>query len=201
MATSARASQRGSSPSRRRRQALVHDTASISRPTPTIRRKAKNTGSTGGCRSKASSPVTSPSSACRRYSDASPGTAISKRLLRVASSGMPNSTAGTPRPVCQMPSIAASLAGWCSSVFRPWASPAAICRGISAAASTTPVLSAARTSAPRSCRSQRYADSPASRNATVSPEASSICVKRYGNDGLKMIASQLAGCARPSIIT
>ena len=44
-----------------------HDTSSISMPMPTITRKAKNTGATGGCRpSNWSSPATSPSGSWRR---------------------------------------------------------------------------------------------------------------------------------------
>ena len=62
IATSARASQRGGSPRRRSCQAAHHDTSSISRPMPTITRKAQNTGATGGCASGNSlRPRTSPS--------------------------------------------------------------------------------------------------------------------------------------------
>ena len=47
------------------------------------------------------------------------------------------------------------------------------------------------TSSPRSPRSNRQADSPAIRKRTVSAEASSMCVSRYGNDGLKITLHQL----------
>lgn len=50
IATSMRASQRGTWPRRHSSSAPSQDTASISRPRPTMTRKAKKTGATGGCR-------------------------------------------------------------------------------------------------------------------------------------------------------
>lgn len=48
MSTRGRASAGEGSWPRRRRQAANQETASISTPTPTMRRKAQNTGATGG---------------------------------------------------------------------------------------------------------------------------------------------------------
>ena len=50
-------------------------------------------------------------------------------------------------------------------------------------------------------RSSCQADSPAIRNEAVSVEASSLCVRRYGNEGLKITSSQLVACSLPSKIT
>ncbi len=47
-------------------------------------------------------------------------------------------------------------------------------------------------------RSSWNAEMPATRNATVSPEAIIMCAKRYGKLGLKMIAIQSAACSWPS---
>jgi hypothetical protein len=53
-------------------------TSSISVPTPTMTRKAQNTGATGGCRSRNSSrPLTSPSHSCVRMRLAPLGMPIS----------------------------------------------------------------------------------------------------------------------------
>ena len=59
-------------------QALTQLTVSISSPTPTMMRKAQNTGATGGCSpTKSFKPLTSPSRLWVRYSEASLGMAIS----------------------------------------------------------------------------------------------------------------------------
>ena len=49
-------------------------------------------------------------------------------------SGQPNRMSGWPAPVSQCPSMAAILAGWCSSVLRPCWSPATIWIGATSAA-------------------------------------------------------------------
>ncbi|MNC91181.1 hypothetical protein D3C83_73880 [compost metagenome] len=74
--------------------------------------------------------------------------------------------------------MAAIFAGWCSSVLRPCRSPTSTCSGASTAATSAPVRSVR--SAPASCgaASSRQADRPATKNEAVSPEASSMCVKR-----------------------
>jgi hypothetical protein len=48
------------------------------------------------------------------------------RVIRalLSSFGQPTSVSGALFSVCQMPSMAAILAGWCCSVFRPCMSPA-----------------------------------------------------------------------------
>ena len=48
--------------------------------------------------------------------------------------GQPTKISGWPARVSQCPSIAATLAGWCASVFRPCRSPATICSGATKAA-------------------------------------------------------------------
>ena len=83
-----------------------------------------------------------------------------------------------PRPPFQIASIAAIFSGWYSSVLRPCASPAAICSGASTAAITIPVRSVRAAAASAGALSRRQADSPATTNAAVRPEASVMCTKR-----------------------
>jgi hypothetical protein len=66
---------------------------------------------------------------------------------------------------------------------------------------TMPVRSAAATPGARSPRSRRQAERPAIRKATVSAEATSMCARRYGMEGLRMIAIQSVACATPSRIS
>ena len=54
----------------------------------------------------------------------------------------------------------------------------------------TPVLSTIIVAGPSTFLIIRPALIPATRNAPVSNEAISMCVNRYGNDGLKMICHQ-----------
>jgi len=171
--------QRGAATPRRVIQAPNHASASIAKPSPTMMRKAKNTGATGGTSApKSSSPCSSPSGSWRRIRLAPPGIESAQSLWRVFSFGIANSSSGTPLPPCQMASIAAILAGWCSSVFRPCWSPAKICSGASSAAIAIPVRSVRAAAASADTLSRRQADSPATTNAAVSPEASSMCAKR-----------------------
>ena len=169
---------------------------------PTITRKLQNTGATGGCAlGKASRPLISASLSCARMMLPSLGTWIAKSVRPSFSLGQPNSVSGALFSVCQMASIAAILAGWCASVFSPCMSPARICSGIAIAAATTPARSALRVPPLDVPRSNCQAESPATRKAAVSVEASSLCVRRYGNEGLKITSSQLVAWKRPSMIS
>ena len=71
-------------------------------------------------------------------------------------------------------------------------SPATICSGAATAASVRARRSTRGAERAATPRSSCQALSPASRKATVSTEASSMCVSRYGNDGLKMTLIQSA---------
>ncbi len=103
---------------------------------------------------------------------------ISAWLVRASSSGNANSSSGAPRSVSHTPSIAAILAGWCSKVLSPCRSPSTACAGASTTPSHTPARSAAATAGVRCPRSHCQAEMPATRNATVRPDAISMCVRR-----------------------
>ena len=163
----------------RSRRRLPHDRSSISTPTPTMTRNDQNTGATGGTSSpKALRPLTSPSSWCVRMSDAALGMLSAKSLRRSASLMTAKSTSGAPRSVCHSASMAAILAGWCASVLSPCRSPTTICSGTSTAASFAPKRSVFSAAASARSSSSRHAESPATRNAAVMPEASSMWVRR-----------------------
>ncbi|MCY1222789.1 hypothetical protein D9M72_348930 [compost metagenome] len=80
-------------------------------------------------------------------------------------------------------------------------SPTTICTGISSAASVSPTRSTRAALRCPTPRSTCQADRPIRRNAQVSAEASSMCAKRYGNEGLKITASQLATWNSPFTIS
>ncbi len=166
---------------------------------PTITRNAQNTGATGGMSSpNSSSPCTSPSASCVRMSESAFGTVTAKSLRRFSWSGKPMSVSGAPRSVCHSASIAAIFAGWCSSVFRPCRSPTTIWIGTRTAATCAAKRRVLRADGSSGAFSRRQAESPATRNDAVMPEASSMCVRRYGNEGLKITSSQLAAMSSPS---
>src|ERR671939_1962801 len=75
-----------------------------------------------------------------------------------------------------------------------------ICSGTSTAASRAPKRSVLSAAASAGAASRRQAESPATTNEAVMPEASSICVRRYGNDGLKITAHQLAATILPAAL-
>ncbi len=193
-ATAAGAAARcGCQPARRYSHQPIQLVASISTPMPTMRRKAKNSGSTGGWSApKLRRPLISPSASWVRIRLASFGIAdlevVALRWLRRGSrTAAAARRARSPR---RLPSRRSWPAG-ARSVFRPCRSPTKICTGISTAASVSPTRStrgAERCATPCStCQAAR----PASRKAQVSADASIMCVKRYGNDGLKITSSQL----------
>src|SRR5258708_18713931 len=105
---------------------------------------------------------------------------------------MAKSTSGAPRSVCQSASTAAIFAGWCSSVFKPCWSPTRICTGTRVAATIRPARNVFAALLSKGAQSNLHAESPATTNDAVSPEASNIWVRRNGNDGLKMTGSQSA---------
>jgi hypothetical protein len=117
---------------------------------------------------------------------------ISSWLLRVFSSGQAKRRSAAPFSVFHSPSIAAIFCGWWCKVLRPCMSPATICSGAAIAASVSARRSTPGAERPATPLSSCHALSPASRNETVSTEASSMCVIRYGNDGLKITAIQSA---------
>ena len=106
-------------------QAPTRPAAIIRNPMPTMMRKAKNTGTTGG-RSAGGTllrPGNRPSGSCLRMSEAPCGIEISKRFSSAFSSGQANSTSAPGLLPSQCASIAAILIGWCSSVLSPCWSP------------------------------------------------------------------------------
>ncbi len=106
---------------RRRAARLNRPSSTISRPRPTMMRKLQNTiGELGqSARGQAFRPFTSPFQACVRIRLPSLGTSTAKRVVSACMSGQPNRISGAPRCVLKWPSMAAILAGWCSSVLRP----------------------------------------------------------------------------------
>ncbi len=99
-------------------------------------RKLQNTISALGrsAGGQAFRPFTSPSHSWVRIRLPSFGTSTAKRVLSSCMSGQPNRINGAPRCVSKWPSMAAILAGWCSSVLRPCWSPAKIWIGATMAA-------------------------------------------------------------------
>ena len=71
---------------------------------------------------------------------------ISKRFRSPASSGSANSSNGALMRFSQLPSIAATLIGWYSSVFRPCWSPMTNCAGTRMVASHSVIDSILRLS-------------------------------------------------------
>ncbi|MNP34800.1 hypothetical protein D3C76_1281070 [compost metagenome] len=95
-------------------------------------------------------------------------------------SGRPNNTSGDGSPglLSQWPSMAAIFAGWCSRVFRPWASPTAICTGVA-----TRIIHMAIDSILRICgvslpRSKCQAAEAPTKNAVERNAASAMCINR-----------------------
>ena len=82
-------------------------------PIPTMTRKTRNTGSTGGqsFRGNWSSPTTLVSKWLFRRKPYPPGMARSPRTMPAFSSGQPR-TVRSPRPLWKCPSMADILAGW-----------------------------------------------------------------------------------------
>ena len=101
----------------------------------------------------------------------------------------------------QIASIAATFCGWCSSVLRPCWSPTNICSGTSTAATVSATRSTSGVDTFPAPRRSCHALTPASRKLTVMAEASSMCVRRYGNDGFDRISSQLVTWKTPSRIS
>ena len=155
---------------------------SISTPMPTITRKAKNTGATGGMSSLEGVQALHLAVELVREDERKRLTASRSRSRCARSPRWASRTAPAARRarVSQSASIAAIFAGWCSSVLRPCRSPTRICIGTSTAASRARRRAASCGAAlsPRRACSSRHADSPATRNAAVMPEASSMCVRR-----------------------
>jgi len=77
---------------------------------PTMMRKAKKSGATGGCSANASSPLISAFASCARISEPARGTLRAKSVRLVSSFGMPMRVSGTPFSVLQIASSAAIFA-------------------------------------------------------------------------------------------
>ena len=93
--------------------------SNINTPTPTITRKLQNIANTGGLSANSFKPLISPSAWWVKISEAPLGMPMAKSLRCSCSLGRAKSNKGAPFSVCQTPSIAAILAGWCSKVFKP----------------------------------------------------------------------------------
>ncbi|MNV61183.1 hypothetical protein D3C71_1536810 [compost metagenome] len=92
--------------------------------------------------------------------------------------GRPNSVSGAPFSVCQMPSMAAILAGWCSSVLRPCRSPMKICSGITTATAVMAVRRALRVPSLAVPLMSCQALTPAIKKPAVRADASSLWPSR-----------------------
>src|SRR6056297_1979278 len=115
-------------------------------PIATMILKLQKTIATGGRSSAGTdfSPWTSPSRLWVRIRLPRYGIAISKWFFSAEESGSPNRTSGAPFFVSQCPSMAATLIGWCSRVFKPCRSPTTSWSGVATASMTTVIFSAMR---------------------------------------------------------
>ncbi len=93
---------------------------------------------------------------------------------------MPNSVSGTPAPgsLSQWPSIAAILAGWCLSVFRPWKSPTTACSGAEIASMAIAIANIFFTAGLRSPRSRCQAPDAPTISAVARNAAMPMCARR-----------------------
>ncbi|MNH21602.1 hypothetical protein D3C79_814190 [compost metagenome] len=116
-------------------------------------------------------------------------------------SGMPNRISGTPCPgvLLQWPSTAAIFAGWCLSVFRPCTSPITTCNGAVNSSIHRAIENIRRTAGVLLPRNRCHAAEAPTNNAVDSIAAVTIWARRYGNDGLKMMANQSTGTTTPLI--
>lgn len=108
------------------------------------------------------------------------GTLTAKRVVSASLSGQPNRVRGTPSPgtFSQCPSIAAILAGWCFSVFRPCRSPTKAWMGATARIMPTPMANILRTAAFLLPRSICQAAEPATISAVARKAAITMWVRR-----------------------
>ena len=194
---------RGKSPQQRARQALgvpgapaqhppaVQLNSSISTPVPTIKRKPKNTGATGGC---ASLNVVQPDDLGIRVvlEDEARGARNAERVAiaarRPRRARRTAAAVRRARSATRPPSRRSSAAGAraCSghagrrrrsaAAPAPRRAPVPLRSAFGVDAFATPLMSC-------------HALKPAIRNDTVRPDASSMCVSRYGNDGLNSTSS------------
>ena len=182
-ATAAPRGSRSASPAARAGTATSRPSwsASISMPMPTMIAEARRTpAATGGCAiAELVQALDLAVGVVRQDQAAEPAAPRSRSgSLRLSASGIANSSSGAPRSVSQTPSIAAIFAAGA-----PACSGRAGRRRRSAAGSAPRRPSGRRAapaapSVPATPRSSCQARQAASRNATVSPDASSMCVRR-----------------------
>ncbi len=86
-------------------------------------------------------------------------------------------------------------------MLRPCWSPTKICTGTSPAATINPARNVFLALLSNGAHRSRHAESPATTKDAVSPEAISMCVRRYGNEGLKITFTQSWAIHCPSANT
>ena len=190
---------------RQRSHALQMPSAIISMPSPAMMRKDQNTTAEGG-RSRGANSFKAgivPFQSCARIRPPRRGISTLYRVSSRSMSGQPNRISGVPSPplFSQWPSMAASLAGWCSSVFKPCRSPITAWMGATISSIDKPIVIILRMAALSLPRSKCQAADATTSKAVARKAATLMCSSRYGNEGLKMTASQSTGTTRPSMIS
>ncbi|MNP24347.1 hypothetical protein D3C76_1171030 [compost metagenome] len=117
---------------------------------------------------------------CLRIRLPSTGISTLKRVSSRCMSGQPNriSGVGPPSLLSQWPSMAAILAGWCSRVLRPWASPITACIGATSSAIHMAIDSILRIAGLSRPRSRCQAAEAPTKNAVARKAATAMCISR-----------------------